>query len=53
MADMENFKKFWESVVGRPYRAAGQEQTEKKAKTATNRREGVEPRAKEICTEKV
>ena len=43
MADMENFTKFWESVVGRPYGTAGQEQTEKKAKTATNRREGVEP----------
>lgn len=43
MADMENYKKFWES----------KEPTKKKAKTATNRREGVEPRAKEICTEKV
>lgn len=53
MADMENFKKFWESVTGRPYGTAGKEPTKKKAKTATNRREGVEPRAKEIYTEKV
>ena len=51
MADMENFKKFWESVVGRPYGTAGQEQTEKKAKSATNRREGgVEPEKTEVQT---
>lgn len=53
MADMENYKKFWESVTGRPYGTIKPEPPKKKAKTATNRREGVEPRAKEICTEKV
>lgn len=51
MADMENFKKFWESVVGRPYYGtAGQEQTEKKAKTATDRRGGSEPEKTEVQT---
>lgn len=53
MADMENFKKFWESVTGRPYGSPPPPQKKNKMKTATVRREGSEPEPKEICTEKV
>lgn len=53
MADMENYKKFWESVTGRPYGTIKPESPKKNTKTTTNGREGVEPRAKEVCAEKV
>ena len=51
MADMENFKKFWESITGRPYGSPPPPQ--KKKKTAVDWRGGNEPESKEICTEKV
>ena len=53
MADMENYKKFWESVRGRPYGTIKPEPPKKKTKTTMNRRGGSEPRAKEVYTEKV
>ena len=53
MADMENWKKFFEQVTGRPYESPNREPPRKKTKTTMNRRGGSEPRAKEICTEKV
>ena len=41
MADMENFKKFWESVTGRPYGTISPEPPKKK--TGDRREGGVEP----------
>lgn len=40
VADMENYKKFWESVTGRPYGTIKPESPKKKT---GDRREGVEP----------
>lgn len=40
MADMENYKKFWESVTGRKYGSPPPPQNKNKSKTATVRREG-------------
>ena len=53
MADMENYKKFWGSVTGRPYGTIKPGLPKKKTKTTADRREGVEPRAKEVYAEKV
>ena len=41
MADMENYKKFWESVTGRPYGTIKSEPPKKK--TGDRREGGVEP----------
>lgn len=48
MADMENYKKFWESVTGRPYGAIKPEPPKKKSKATADRREGVEPEKTKI-----
>lgn len=54
MADMENWKRFFEETTGKPYyESPNREPPKKKAKTTMNRRGGSEPRAKEVCTEKV
>lgn len=48
MADMENYKKFWESVTGRPY---GTIKPEPPTKKNGDRREGgVEPEKTEVQT---
>lgn len=49
MADMENFKKFWESVTGRPYGTVKPEQPPKK-KNGDRREGGVEPEKTEVQT---
>lgn len=43
MADMENWKKFFEQVTGRPYESPNREPPRKKTKTTMNRRGGSEP----------
>lgn len=40
MADMENYKKFWESVTGRKYGSPPPPQKKNKTKTTMNRRGG-------------